>query len=69
MLGLSLPLAVIVPLGLIGIWVIVRLSMTPVRTFRSQIEARGGVMTPIDAEDLPSEIGPVAKRSTTSWTD
>ncbi len=62
LLGLSLPLAVIVPLGLIGIWVIVRLSMTPVRTFRSQIEARGGGdLTPIDAEDLPSEIGPVAK--------
>ncbi len=61
-LGLSLPLAVIVPLGLIGIWVIVRLSMSPVRTFRSQIEARGGGdLTPIDAKDLPSEIGPVAK--------
>ncbi len=62
LLGLSLPLAVIAPLGLIGIWIVVRLSMTPVRNFRSQIEARGeGDLTPIAAEDLPSEIGPVAK--------
>lgn len=62
LLGLSLPLAIIVPLSLIGIWAIVRLSMTPVRNFRAQIEARGGGdLAPILADNLPSEIGPVAK--------
>jgi two-component system OmpR family sensor kinase len=62
LLALALPLAIIIPLGLIGIWAIVRVSMTPVRTFRSQIEARGGGdLAPIAADNLPSEIDPVAK--------
>ena len=61
LLALALPLGVIVPLSLIGIWIIIRLSMTPVRNFRTQIEARGGGdLTPIVATNLPSEIGPVA---------
>lgn len=62
LLALALPLAIIIPLGLIGIWAIVRVSMTPVRSFRSQIEARGGGdLAPIAADNLPSEIDPVAK--------
>lgn len=62
LLALALPLAIIVPLSLIDIWAIIRLSMTPVRRFRAQIEARGGGdLTPITADNLPSEVGPVAK--------
>lgn len=62
LLGLGLPLLAIIPLSLAGTWAVIRLSMTPVRIFRSQIEARGGGdLAPIAADDLPSEIGPVAR--------
>lgn len=62
LLVLALPLAVVVPVGLIGVWLVVRLSMAPVRSFRGQIEARGaGDLTPVIAGDLPSEIDTVAK--------
>lgn len=60
-LGLALPLGIIVPLSLLGVWLIVKLSMAPVRTFRSQIEARGGGdLAPVMAYHLPSEIEPIA---------
>lgn len=60
-LDLALPLGIIVPLSLLGVWLIVRLSMAPVRTFRSQIEVRGGGdLAPVKADNLPSEIEPVA---------
>lgn len=60
--ALALPLALAVPFGLIGVWYIVRFSMRPVRNFRDQIEARGsGDLQPITVENLPSEMGAVAK--------
>ncbi|MGH7152664.1 MAG: ATP-binding protein [Acetobacteraceae bacterium] len=62
LLRLALPLGLVVPLSLLGVWGVVRLSMAPIRTFRSGIEARGsGDLTPIAADDLPSEIKPIAR--------
>ncbi len=61
LLGLALPLGLIVPISLIGVWVVIRLSMMPLRRFRSDIEVRGaGDLTPISAHGLPSEIQPNA---------
>jgi two-component system OmpR family sensor kinase len=62
LLGLALPLGLIVPVSLVGVWVVVRLSMAPLRSFRAQIEARGaGDLTPIPTADLPSEVQPNAQ--------
>ena len=59
---LALPLAVVIVLGPIGVWLVVRLSMTPLRSFQSQIEARGGGdLTPVIADRLPFEITTVAR--------
>ncbi|MHA6644494.1 ATP-binding protein [Mesorhizobium sp. A623] len=61
LLGLALPLGLLIPISLVGVWGIVRLSMMPLRRFRSDIEVRGaGDLTPISAEGLPSEIQPNA---------
>ncbi len=60
--GLALPLALLVPLSLLGVWALVRTSMAPIRAFRTAIETRGGRdMAPIRADGLPSEIGPIAE--------
>ena len=60
LVGLARPLALIVPISLIGIWAVVRLSTTSLRRFRSEIELRGaGDLTAVAASDLPSEIRPV----------
>jgi two-component system OmpR family sensor kinase len=62
LLGLALPLGLIVPASLIGVWAVVRLSMAPLRRFRAQIEARGaGDLTPISTAGLPSEVQPNAQ--------
>ena len=64
LIGLARPLALIVPISLIGVWAVVRLSMTSLRRFRSEIERRGaGDLTVVAAGDLPSEIRPVAGSS------
>jgi len=61
LLGLALPLGLLVPVSLTGVWAVVRLSMGPLRRFRSDIEVRGaGDLTPISAEGLPLEIQPNA---------
>jgi two-component system OmpR family sensor kinase len=60
LVGLARPLALIVPLSLIGIWAVVRLSTTSLRRFRSEIELRGaGDLAAVAAGGLPSEIRPV----------
>ncbi len=57
LVGLALPLGLVVPISLVGVWAVVRLLMAPLRRFRSQIEARGaGDLTPISATDLPPEV-------------
>lgn len=59
---LALPLGLVIPLSLIGVWAIVRVSMAPLWTFRSDIEARGsGDLSPVTVNDLPSEVSPIAQ--------
>ncbi len=61
-MGFALPLGLLVPLSLIGVWALVRTSISPIRTLRTAIETRGGRdMTPIGAAGLPSEIEPIAE--------
>jgi two-component system OmpR family sensor kinase len=60
--GLALPLGLLVPLSLLGVWGVVRVSIGPVRNLRRGIEARGsGDLSPIRAAGLPTEIGPIAE--------
>ncbi|MDO5371235.1 ATP-binding protein [Paracoccus sp. (in: a-proteobacteria)] len=62
LIGLALPLALIVPASLFGVWAAVRAAMVPIRRFRAGIEARGGGdLSPIPAEGLPSEFRPNAQ--------
>ncbi|MGJ5130323.1 MULTISPECIES: sensor histidine kinase [unclassified Bradyrhizobium] len=61
LLGLAWPLGLLIPLSLLAAWGVVRVSMTPVRRLRSDIEARGtGDLSSVPAAGLPSEIGPIA---------
>lgn len=60
-LALALPLLALLPATLAGVWWWVRSSLSPVRTIRSDIEARGsGDLTPVDVTPLPAEIRPIA---------
>jgi two-component system OmpR family sensor kinase len=60
-LGLAWPLALLIPLSLLAVWGVVRVSMTPIRRLRTGIEARGtGDLSPVPAVGLPSEIRPIA---------
>ena len=62
LLGLALPLGLLVPLSLLGVWWVVRRSMAPMRAFRKEIETRGGGdLAPVAAGGLPSEIEPIAE--------
>ncbi|WP_112874247.1 sensor histidine kinase [Paracoccus endophyticus] len=62
LIGLVLPLALIVPASLLGVWAAVRAAMAPIRQFRHGIEARGGGdLSPIPAGGLPSEFRPNAQ--------
>ena len=55
------PLAALLPLSLLGIWALVRLSLRPILALQSEIESRGrGNLAPVGATGLPAEIGPVA---------
>ena len=59
--ALALPLALLAPLSLLGVWALVRASMRPIRAFRDAIAARGGGdLAPVPAVGLPAEIEPVA---------
>lgn len=59
---LALPLTLLVPLSLLGVWALVRGSMRPIRVFRDAIAVRGGGdLTPVPAGGLPAEIEPVAR--------
>ncbi len=62
LLGLAWPLALIVPLSFLAVWGVVRLSIAPVKSLRTEIEARGtGDLSAVPAMGLPSEIGPIAE--------
>lgn len=59
---LLLPLAVMVPLSLVGIWWFVRYSLSGLLAYRQALEARdAGDLSPVEARRLPSELVPVAE--------
>lgn len=61
LLGLAWPLGLLIPLSLLAVWGVVRVSMAPVSRLRKGIEVRGsGDLTPVPTAGLPSEIGPIA---------
>jgi two-component system, OmpR family, sensor kinase len=58
---LALPLLVLVPLSLLGVWAVVQLTLRPVERLGAQIAGRGGGdLTPITGLSLPQEIAPIA---------
>ena len=61
-MALSLPLLVLLPLTLGGIWLLVRFMLRPLRGFRAGVASRdGNDLTPVDTAGLPDEITPVAE--------
>ncbi|QOW23481.1 HAMP domain-containing sensor histidine kinase [Lysobacter sp. H23M47] len=59
--GLLLPLLLLVPASLLGVWLFVRFSLRSVRSYRRAVEARGvGDLSPIQTAPLPLEIRPSA---------
>ncbi|MBI1219863.1 MAG: HAMP domain-containing protein [Rhodobacteraceae bacterium] len=58
---LAVPLLILVPLSLVGIWFAVHRTVRPLALFGEALATRGaGDLTPIPAEGLPDEIVPVA---------
>ncbi len=58
---LAVPLLILIPLSLVGIWAIVRRTVRPVARFGEALATRGGAdLTPVPAEGLPAEVVPVA---------
>jgi len=61
-MSLGLPLLIVIPLALLAILLVVRASLAPLHRLRSQLAARGAQdMSQIAADDLPTEVAPVAK--------
>ncbi|WP_048305656.1 HAMP domain-containing sensor histidine kinase [Halomonas sp. PR-M31] len=59
---LLLPLAVLVPLSLVGIWWFVRHSLGGLLAYRQALEARNaGDLSPVKAQRLPAELTPIAE--------
>ena len=55
------PLALLLPLSLIGVWLLVRRTLRSVLAFRAEIGTPGqGYLTPVAAPDLPAEIALLA---------
>jgi len=60
-MGLGLPLLVVLPLALAAIILAVRFSFAPLRRYRALLESRGASdLTEVPADDLPSEVAPLA---------
>ena len=60
-MGLLLPLLIVLPVALAAVILAVRLSLAPLRQFRTQIEARSARdLSEVPADDLPDEIRPLA---------
>ncbi|MCI2395712.1 ATP-binding protein [Aliiroseovarius sediminis] len=60
--GLALPLLVVIPLGLVGVLLIVRRSLRPVRRFSLALAHRGARdLSAVGDGNLPDEIRPVAE--------
>ena len=59
--SLLLPLLILIPSSLLGIWILVRLSLRSVRVYSQAIESRGtGDLSEINPEKLPVELVPIA---------
>jgi len=59
--GLGLPVLIVIPVALLGIFLVVRASLHSLRRFRERLEAREARdLSPIPAEGIPSEIAPIA---------
>jgi two-component system OmpR family sensor kinase len=59
--ALLLPLLGLIPLSLLGCWLMVRFSLRSVLAYRRAIETRGaGDLSPIEVANLPAEIAPLA---------
>lgn len=62
LVGLAVPLIFIIPLGLFGVFWIVRVSLRPVRQFSAAVSGRGARnLTAVVDNKLPDEIKPVAE--------
>ncbi|WP_298571479.1 ATP-binding protein [uncultured Aliiroseovarius sp.] len=62
LVGLALPLFIVIPLGLFGVFWIVRLSLRPVRRFSTALSSRGPRdLSAVGDGTLPNEIRPVAE--------
>ncbi|MFO8142311.1 MAG: histidine kinase dimerization/phospho-acceptor domain-containing protein, partial [Marinobacter sp.] len=60
-LALLMPLVFLIPISLLGVWWIVRLSLRTVVEFQQSIESRGaGDLTPVAEDRLPKEFEPIA---------
>lgn len=60
-MGLGFPLLIVIPVALLAIVLAVQASLGPVRRFREKLEERTARdLTPIPADDIPSEIAPIA---------
>ncbi|SHL46581.1 two-component system, OmpR family, sensor kinase [Roseovarius marisflavi] len=61
LMTLALPLFVVIPLSLIGLLLIVRRSLAPVRDFSGTLSSRGARdLSPVGADSLPDEFLPVS---------
>ncbi|GGY73488.1 two-component sensor histidine kinase [Marinobacter zhanjiangensis] len=59
--ALLMPLIVLIPITLMGVWWIVRLSLREVVEFRESIESRGvGDLSSVEGRRLPTEFEPIA---------
>ena len=61
-MGLLAPLAVVLPLSLLGIAAVIRYGFAPLRRFRERLERRGAAdLGPVALDDLPAEVQPLAR--------
>ncbi|WP_108659634.1 ATP-binding protein [Acuticoccus kandeliae] len=59
--ALLFPLVILVPLSLLGVWLLVRSALRPLRDFTAAIGARGGAdLSAVPIAPVPAEIAPVA---------
>jgi two-component system OmpR family sensor kinase len=59
--GLLLPLAALLPLSALGIWLLVRTALKPVRRLGRDVAERGSTnLTPLNTDDQPAELAPIA---------
>ncbi|HWL27582.1 MAG TPA: HAMP domain-containing sensor histidine kinase [Burkholderiaceae bacterium] len=60
-IALLLPVLLLIPVTLLGVWLFVRFSLRSMRHYRQAIEARGaGDLSSIRVDKLPTEMSPVA---------